>query len=232
MSIKQMLFNSIFPTAKASVPSALTDASTQSVNLDTAWIVLKKIEFKTDEVAGAAESEDQELEYTGPYYINLLDPAPAPIATKDLPAMPFHRIKMQLHKDGPIPAGAPSQLAGNSIYLAGTVGAHRISFASANSTEFSISGRTGITPDSQADLLVVFRFADLMRKIDLSSISADTAVSDSNRVPAVNACPQIDSSAADLYTCFRKGLESLAEFGKDSDGNGSLDDAHDQSVRD
>ena len=42
----------------------------------------------------------------------------------------------------------------------------------------------------------------------MSSITAPTDISAGTPIPTANPCPTIDPSAADLYTCFRKGLET------------------------
>lgn len=77
-------------------------------------------------------------------------------------------------------------------------------------------------------MLIVIRMADLFKKINLSSIVAPTDIHAGNRVNVVNPCPLIDASANDLYTCFRKGISTEGNFGKD-DGDKDLD-ANDETV--
>ena len=79
-----------------------------------------------------------------------------------------------------------------------------------------------------ANLVVGIKVADLFKKINLSGITANTLISDTNRVTASSPCVSIDASAADLYTCFRKGLEQAGKFGKDSNNNGEIEVGEDE----
>ena len=92
-----------------------------------------------------------------------------------------------------------------------------------------VCGPNAIVPNSSEDMLIVIRISDLFRKIDLSSITGSTNIHASNRVNVPNPCPLIDSSATDLYTCFRKGFSTQGDFGND-DGDKDLD-AKDDSVK-
>ena len=51
---------------------------------------------------------------------------------------------------------------------------------------------------------MVFGFADMLAKIDLSSIAIDTDIDKDNKVEAVDPCPLIDPSAHDLIPAFEK----------------------------
>jgi hypothetical protein len=225
----QKLFSLIIPSAIALTPPLLVDANGLAVNLNNAWIVIKEIEFKTNEVAGTNEINEREIEFTGPYFVDLLSNAPASFGDAILPEVGIRRVKMQLHGSNNIPASAPLGLAGNSMYLTGTVNNVAFSYASVDSTEFDIGGPNPILPSSSKDLLAVIRMANLLKKIDLSSITTATNISANNRVLVINPCPLIDTTSADLYSCFRKGFSTEANFGND---NGKKDlDANDDTVR-
>jgi hypothetical protein len=53
-------------------------------------------------------------------------------------------------------------------------------------------------------------------------VTNGTNISESNRVPATDPCPQIVTNSPDLYTCFKSGLTAEANFGADLNGNYDL----------
>lgn len=215
--------------AEALSPPLLLDASGLSVSLTDAWMVVQEVEFKSSENATIDENLHREIEFHGPYYVDLLSNAPNSFGTALVPQEGIRRIKMQLHNSSSLPVSAPAGLAGNSIFFSGSVNGVAFSFSSADSTEFEIGGPHPVVPNSGSDLLAVIRTANLFQKINLSSVVTQTDISASNRVPATNPCPLIDASAVDLYTCFRKGLSSEANFGND---NGKKDlDSSDETIR-
>jgi hypothetical protein len=220
----QSAFSMFFPSAMAFSPAMIEDANGSQVDLTEAWIVLKKIQFNSSQTA----NESDTAHYQGPFFIDLLRDAPAPFGEITLPAVGLRRVKMLLHKDNHVPEHAPTELSGKSIYLKGTINSHEFTYAADDTTDFEISGPHAVVPEEGKDLLAVIRLADLMKKIDLSGITSDTAITSSSRFPAVNPCPEIHATAFDLYTCFKKGIALEAKFGKD---NGDLDlDSEDEVV--
>lgn len=222
--------NWLLPMAKAFMPSVIVDSSGATVTLDNAWVVVKEVEFKSQEVAGVEDSEI-EISFQGPYVVDLLSNAPATLDAGSIPAMEIRRIKMKLHaaEEGILPAGSPAQLTDNSIYLSGTVGANAFSYESTDTTEFEIGGPNPILPNDGAEMLVAINLANVFKQIDLSGLPNGAAVSESSRYAGSNLCPLIDPSANDVYTCIRNGIRAHAEFGEDSDGDDDLD-TEDESV--
>lgn len=216
------------PMAIALAPPAMMDSTGRTVMLTQSWIVVKEIEFKLNEVAGSSEVPSSEIKYRGPYVIDLLSSIPASLGSAEVPAGVYRRITMKLEKDAVLPAGSPAELMGKSIFLQGTVAGFQFSYTSQDGTEFKISGPGGVNINDTANLVVGVKVSDLFKKINLSSITSNTVISDANKVSATNACPTVDASAADLYTCFRKGLEQAGKFGKDSNSNGEIEASEDE----
>lgn len=222
-------FLSVFvSSATALSPPPMIDSTNLVVNLSEAWIVIKEIEFESEELPGSAESDGDEVEFTGPFFVDLLSNAPLSFGEAQVPATGLRRIKMKLHKDATLPTTAPLGLANKSIYLSGTVNSVAFTYAADDSTEFEISGPNPVVPNSAKDMLVEIKTASIFKKINMSSISVSTNISASNRVAVTNPCPLIEASANDLYTCFRKGFAKEADFGND-DGDYDLDQ-NDESV--
>lgn len=209
-------------SAVALTPGPLEDATGAIVTLNEAWIVLKKIQFHATETANANESSDNSAHYNGPFYIDLLSETPLLFGEIDLPNREFKRVKMLLHKDNNVPDNVPAVLNGKSIYINGIVNTYNFIYAADDTTDFEISGPDAVVPEQGKDLLAVIRIANLFKKINLSSITADTTITSTSRFPATNPCPDIHPTAPDLYTCFRMGLAQEAKLGKDN-GTGDLE---------
>lgn len=228
LSNSQKLFSLFIPSAVALTPPLLVDSTSLNVNLTEAWVVIKEIEFESHEVAGDSEQDGNEIEFQGPYFVDLLSNAPISFGDAVVPATGLRRVKMKLHEADTLPGSVPVELASKSIYLSGTVNGVAFTYAADDSTELEISGANPIVPNSTHDMLIVIRMADLFKKINLSSINISTDIHAGNRVNVAGACPLIDASANDLYTCFRKGFSTEGNFGND-DGDSDLD-INDESV--
>ena len=211
----------LFPSAYALTPPPLVDANMANVDLYDAWIVVKKIHFfRASDPNAIPTSADH---YEGPFFVNLLSGTPELFGQIRLYPEGLRRVKMLLHKTNSLPAGVPAGLDGNSIYLRGQVNGHNFTYESDDTTVFQLYGANAVYPEDGKKLLMTIRTADLFKKIDLSAITADTVISSTNRVNAADPCPLIFAGASNLYTCFRKGMNSEARFGKDN-GDDDLDD--------
>lgn len=233
----EKLLKIILPTAKAGIPPSLADSQNTVVTLTSAWIVIKEIEFKSTETS-TEEKEDEsteEIQFKGPYFVNLASSAAQVLDTKSMPAKVYKRIKMKLESaendsSASWPAEAPAGLSNKSMLLEGTYNGTNFTYSSHDGTEFKVSGSGGISPEEGQNLLMSIRFADIIGKINLSALglASNKNISEDNRIDSSNACPLIEQGLSDLYTCFRKGLEAEADFGKDSDGSGELESDEDK----
>lgn len=224
------LLDLVVPKAFAFVPPSMVDSTGAPVSLTSAWIVIKEIEFESEETGAADETDGDEIEFQGPYAVNLLSTSPAVLDTKEIPQGNFRRIKMKLHKPESAVTGAPPQLVNNSIYFVGSVGSNSFTFESDDTTEFEIGGPNPVLPSDGSSILVQIQLANVMKQIDLSGLPNGATVSASNRYSGANLCPAISASATDVYTCFRLGLRKHADWGEDRDGDDDLDSS-DSSVK-
>lgn len=213
----------LLPSASALTPPSLADSTGLSVTLSSAWVVIRDIEFEQAETRGHDEVDGAEVEFTGPYPVDLLSTTPMVLDTQAIPALPYKRIKMKLHKAEGTLSGIPAQLINNSIYLAGSVAGNSFTYQADDTTEFEIGGATPVLPTDGGELLVAINLANVIKQINLSSLPNGAAITASNRYAGAGLCPSIDSSAADVYTCIRKGLQQHSDFGEDKDGNDDLD---------
>ena len=206
----------------------MVDSNASSVVLSAAWVSIKDIEFEAEETADANEVDGEEIEFAGPYFVDLLSTSPLPFDTDLIAEAAYKRIKMKFHaSSSALPTGVPAQLAGNSIYLAGTVGANNFTFQLDDSTEINVGGANSITPTEGSSLLVEVNLANVFKQISLASVTNNEIIDKTNRHAGINLCPSIDPSSNDLYTCLRKGLEKHCDFGKDENGDDDLGSTED-----
>jgi hypothetical protein len=212
-------------------PFSMFDLNGNSVTLQKTWINVGEIEFKTSEVPETSEIDGLEVSFQGPYAIDLFASTPQILGLNSLSMSAVRRIKVKLIKATSLSSGAPAELTGSSIFISGQVNGVNFSFSTTEESEMQISGAQGINPQNNKTLLLELKTANLIKKINLSSITTATIIDDSNRATTMsNPCPLIDSSAQDIFTCFRKGLETESNLGRDDDGNFRLD-THEESVK-
>lgn len=227
MNKKPSLWTAFVNAAYAMVPSVLVDSTGATVNLTSAWTVIKEVEFKSEETAGSEDSQS-EVEFKGPYFVNLLSNTPVALDTKAINQKSIKRIKMKLEaSQASLPAGAPAGLANNSIYVAGSVGGNNFTFQLDDGTEIQIAGPHSFLPGENSELLVEIQLANIFKQINMSSVTNNEVIDHNHRHAGANLCQSIDASAGDLYTCIRKGLEKHADFGEDRNGDGDLESNED-----
>ena len=217
----------LMPKAFALTPSVVIDASGSTVNLSQVFVVIKSIEFEAEESDVAGEVDGDEVEFQGPYVVDLLTNSPLVLDTQTITSKAIKRIKMQFHKAETLPASAPTLLQNHSILIQGSVGGRSFTYLADDSTEIQIAGPSSFVPSEGSQVLVELQLANMFKQINLASVTNGATISAGSRFAGTNLCPLIDSSAQDLYTCFRKALEKHADAGDDRDGNGDLGDIED-----
>ena len=208
--------------AHALMPASMVDSTGLSITLSEAWTVVKEVEFKSEEIEGVEDSEI-EIEFQGPYVVDLLSATPMVLDTQQIAEKGIRRIKMKLHKAESLPVDAPAGLANNSIFVTGTVGGNNFTLQMDDSTEMQIAGPNSFVPGENSELLVEIQLANIFKQINMSTVVNNEVIDSSNRHSGANLCNAIDPSANDIYTCVRKGLEMHANFGQDNDGDDDLD---------
>ena len=212
----------IFIPSAVAAPPSLQDSGSLPILLSEFWTTIGEIEFKATEAADGNEVQGSEVVLTGPYTVNLLETNTPPLGTATINYNQVRRIKTKLMQAESLPSGAPSAITGKSIYIAGTVNGVNFTFSTTEETELTVGGPNAVNVSSGDNFLLQLQIANLFKLIDMSMIVSSTDISDTNVVPASNPCPSIDPSANDLYRCFRKGMETEANFGRDN-GDGELD---------
>ncbi len=220
----QQLWVQMFSSAHAlPPPGTMMDSATNTVVINNIWLTVGEVEFKSDEIAGGTEVDGSDIDFVGPYSIDMLEVNPPPLVSGRISVNALRRVKVKLVRTTILPTGAPAGFSNNSIFIAGTVNGFNFSYTTQDETVLEIAGPNLIAAVENSNLLLELRIANLIKRINLSAINANTAINDGNRIPVANACPNIDVSAADLFTCFRKGLQTESTIGRDDDGDDQLD---------
>ena len=94
MNEKPSFWSYLLKTANALVPSSIVDSNGSTITLNSAWTVIKEVEFKSEETAGAEDSQ-VEVEFRGPYFVNLLSNSPVALDTQTINQKNIKRIKMK-----------------------------------------------------------------------------------------------------------------------------------------
>jgi hypothetical protein len=135
----------------------------------------------------------------------------------------MRRIKLKLIRLPSLPVGAPTGFLNKSIFIQGTVNGNNFTYSTEDESVIEIAGPQIVSAVANRTLLLELQIANLIKKTNLSAIVGATNISDGNKIPAVTPCNAIDASANDLFTCFRKGIETESNLGRDDDGDFQLD---------
>lgn len=201
-------------------PPALQDSAGRAVTLSDYWMALKSIEIRSTQTSGGGETPD--VKYVGPYAINMLASNP-PFFGAILIIPPVLRFKAVFQKLDFAAPGAPAGMTNYAVYFAGQVNGLSFIIRSDEGLVYEVAGPNAVSPPNNGILLLSVKTAILFKRINLAAVTNGMTIDPANRVAAVNPCPTINASATDLYTCFRDGLHTEANFGHDRDGNDELD---------
>lgn len=208
--------------ALALPPPVLVDSTSSPVSLAEAWIVVKEVEFKPSTAGVIGEVDGDSITFVGPKVVNLIASNIESFGQARVSTSTLRRIKMQLHNADVLPSGAPLELQNKSVYWKGSVGGRQFTFVTTEGFEFELGGPNGVVLSENSSVLLSIQIANLFKKMNLSTVPNGAAISQSNRVPAIDPCPLIKPSAADIYTCFTEGLKSEANLGRDDGNDGEL----------
>ena len=223
--LDQLLVLTIGRSYASPPPGNLIDSANNIVTIGTFWISVEKIEFKANEVADSNEVDGSQVEFQGPYQIDLLATPGSTLASGNIQVSDFHRLKYHTTTAGTLDSGAPSGLLNKTIYMSGTVNGNPFIFAPSNQVEISTAGSKLLSAKALDNILLQFNTANFFRKIDLTTVGTGGLITihEGNVVSSTGACPLIDASANDLYNCFIQGLSTESNVGRDSNGDAQLE---------
>lgn len=196
-------------------PASMQDSSNLSVSLSEMWLNVGEFELKFEQTAQSGEVPGAEVEFQGPYTVNLFSNSPMTLATAEISQASMRRLKYKTKRVEATNTQAPPSMTGASLYMSGNVNGNSFEFKTEQEIDFETSGPNLVSFAHGDNLLLQIQTADLIRNINLSAVTNGMMISENNRVNFSNACPNIDASASDLYTCFIKGLQKMAKVGKD-----------------
>lgn len=220
-NIKFPLFRGLVSQAVALPPPILKDSTNAAISLNDAWISVKQVEFKSTESAATGEVLGDSVSFQTPTAVNLIAPSSKNFGQVRIPAS-LRRVQMQVSTVDALPAGAPMGLLNKSFYWQGTVGARSFIFNSTEGYEYVLAGPNGVTLTENSNVLLSVQIANLFKKINMTNVTDGTVINQNTRISAVNPCPLINASATDIYTCFKDGLKTESNLGRDENNDGEL----------
>ena len=203
-------------------PTSMLDSVSSTVTISNFWINISRIELKSTEVADPSEIDGSNIEFAGPYTVNILNSSPQSLASSEISTTTLRRIKYRTKKVIDVSAGNPAGMINYSLYVTAVVAGKNFTLRSGEEIEYETAGPNLVTFANNQNLLMEVLTADIFRKINLSNISNNDVIDESNKITATNACPTIDASANDLYTCFTKAIQKQTKVGKDDNGDSEL----------
>lgn len=219
------VFTLFVPQSVAKAPPPLmSDANNNSLAISSFWISLGEIEFKYSETVDAGEVDGSEVEFTGPFTVDMFSNTPDVLASGALINSDFRRIKYKLSRVSTLPTGAPNGLSGNAVFISGTVNGNSFTFTTQSEVEMSVSGANLVAAQQSDILLLQIKLANLVKKIDFSAVTAGAQINENSKfVSATALCPLIDPSARDIYTCMIEGFSTEGNLGRDLNGDGEFE---------
>ncbi len=203
-------------------PSSMLDAVSSTVVVSSFWISISEIEFKSAETAGNSEVDGSDVEFTGPYTINIFDPNPQSLASSEISTNAIRRIKYKTKKVADVSAGNPAGMVNHTLYVVAAVASKNFTLRSGEEIQYETAGPNLVTFANNQNLLLEVLTAEIFRKIDLTNVTNNAVIDESNKINATGACPTIDASANDIYTCFIKAIQKQTKVGKDDNGDSEL----------
>ena len=215
------MLDSLLPKEVIAAVSVSTDGGGNPVELTDFRFAVHEIEFEKE----VNDVEVREVEFHGPYILDLLDesgPLKQTIGDTEIPADTYTGIEMEIHKA--VNLGADHPLKDRSIYLAGRVdrGAGWETFEMHHDAEeeFYLNGGNPITVTEGTtgnDLIVDIKLASIFDNIDLGTANLSEAISNYSNDPVNRS----------LALTLKNNIKAAADFGKDEDGDSSLDETED-----
>ncbi len=224
-SLKQKFWEVFFNEAIALVPPPnIVDSAGHSIAISNFWINFGNVEFESTQLPNSSEIDGANIVLSGPLTIDLLSPSPLIFGPFNLRTVGFQRLKYKAQNLQIATATSPSGLTGNSLFLSGTVSGTAFTVQVSDQIEIEVSGPSAVTPSTNSQLILQMSTISIFSKINLTGlVGSPKAITSSNKLSQANPCPQINVSAADLYTCFRDAIAVEANVGEDQNLDFQID---------
>jgi len=198
-------------TATLVSPRKSQSQITGLADIDQAWVVVERIRLRP---AGTDCSGTNEIEFRGPFAVDLLAPQSSPgLAAVRIPAGDYCRIEIRWDAAGSLP-GTPAELADSSFFISGT---------SSDGTEFALNSRRNdeLRLDSVA---TSFTVADTGLFVALAAQTLFAGVDFGAAVATGGLILINDDQNRDLLDVFENNLKAASRVYDDDDGDGFLGD--------
>lgn len=215
VDVELALYEPSFPAEPAAAArTTVRPGEAATVTIEEAWVAIDRVRLR----AAAACEGQAELEIADAFALDLLAPGPIPrLAMLEVTATDYCRFELRWAsaEADELPAGAPAELAGASIYLAGTRGdGAPFVLRSDRGDELRLDAIGGGFPIDHATgaLFVAFSGQALLAGVNLEAAALEGGVA---RIE--------DGSNDDQLAAFEANLEAAVRLFDDDDNDGELD---------
>lgn len=172
-------------------------------------ISIRDVVFKNDNDPNST-LDTEEIQFRGPYQIDLLDGADAlsqTIGTVEVPDGLYKELRFKFHKDEDLPSA--DELYDRSIYIAGTIDGKPFVFWHDTSENLDVGRETGVeVTDGTVNFTVSFdisQFLSSLNDIDLSQAS------DGNENGLIEIFPNDEDGNRDLADALKENIKETAD---------------------
>ena len=204
------------PAGAGRMAVTVTDQGGNTIELTDFQLSMRDIKFQRDDMG----LEENEIEFRGPYVVDLLEAA-LPVAdflgSAVVPEGVYEGIRLVMHSS----PDTPAPLTERSIYLAGTVtpaggGPAAFTFWHTANENFDIAGPNGFTMAEGAlnDIVVDFKLVSIVEAVDFTDVTDGAVIAPGGPHDA-------------LADALKNAIKAAADFGRDSNDDGVLDESED-----
>ncbi len=191
----------------SSEDSSANDGNSSSVGDDSELLALSlesSSSSESSEDESESEDEDCELEFAGPFEVDLLSTDAKPIVSGLAPDALWNRVKWKTSHG----RGKHEHLTNKSFYIEAAVLDTVIKFTSSESVEMEARNLAGISSDAATSFKFEIPLKSILQKVDLSGMGPVLEVSEASpALTETSRCPLIKDSADSIYECITEAIK-------------------------
>ena len=167
----------------------------------------------SDSSESESENEDCEVEFAGPFEVDLLSTDAKPLVAGLAPDALWNRVKWKTSHG----RGKHDHLTNKSFYIEAAVADTLIKFTSSESVEMEARNLAGISSDAATSFKFEIPLKSILQKVDLSGLGPVLELSEATPgLTDTSRCPLIKESADSIYECL---VEAIKLEVKEDDGS-------------
>ena len=199
-----------FKAETGALKSSLSNLEGYEVSITDFRLSIRDVEFKQDE----SELDSNEIQFKGPYEIDLLDGTDAPsqtIGVVEVPDGTYKVLRFKLHKSRDREESHP--LYDRSVYIKGTIDGVEFEFWHDTSENFDVENSGGIVVSAGlVNITVKFDVAGLLASKHAIDFSL---AKDENENGTIEINPDNDDDNGDIADLLKQNIKEAADLIKE-----------------